>query len=433
MLCASAFCLLNSWPSSGADIAVRVLDASDQTPLPGATLAVLGTEFGGYADEEGYCRVEGLPDGQYDLLCSHIGYRSHTLRGVAPGEEERVVALEPTAVEVPELVVSAARRSQTFAQAPISISVADAQRIAAYNAFSLTGPLRYVSGISQVDNRPVVRGSSGYSRGTGSRLLLLVDGFPMLSSDVGDIKWDAVPLQQVERVEVVKGAGSALYGTGALGGVINVLTRDPARAPGTRFRLLSGLYSQPAYSQWHWSESPMHFIGFDVSHNRVLGRTGLALSGGHNRGTGYHQNGDGGRYRLYAKAVHRFSPTSYWRVMGNWALDDHGVFVQWRDRSQPLSVPANDVRPILPRGSCTSIPSTTDWSTASWATASRRGITARVLPAMRRLGAWPRMGTKFRAKVSSTTRGCAVGVGRWGWPRWPIWCARPAISSVRAL
>ena len=180
----------------------------------------------------------------------------------------------------PELVVSAARRSQTFAQAPISISVADAERIADHNAFSLTGPLRYVSGVSQVDNQPVVRGSSGYSRGTGSRLLLLVDGFPMLSSDVGDIKWDAVPLQQVERVEVVKGAGSALYGTGALGGVINVLTRDPARAPGTRFRLLSGLYSQPTHSQWHWRESPMHFAGFDVSHNRVLGRTGLALSGG---------------------------------------------------------------------------------------------------------------------------------------------------------
>ena len=343
MLCASALCLLTCWPSSAADIVVRVRDASDQTPLPGATLAVLGTEFGGYANEEGYCRIEGLPPGRYDLLCSHIGYRSHTLRGVAPGADERVVALEPTAVEVPELVVSAARRSQTFAQAPISISVADAERIADHNAFSLTGPLRYVSGVSQVGSEPVVRGSSGFSRGTGSRLLMLVDGFPLLSSDLGDIKWDAVPLQQVERVEVVKGAGSALYGTGALGGVINVLTRDPARAPGTRFRLLSGLYSPPTYRPWRWTDSPMHFVGFDASHNRVLGRTGVALSGGHNRGTGYHQNGDGRRSHLYAKAVHRFSPTSYWRVMGHWALDDFGVFVQWRDRSQPLAVPTSDV------------------------------------------------------------------------------------------
>ena len=341
MLCASALCLLNCWPSSAADIVVRVRDASDQIPLPGATLAVLGTEFGGSADEEGYCRIEGLPPGRYDLLCSHIGYRSHTLPGVAPGEE-RVVALEPMAVEVPELVVSASRRSQTFAQAPISISVADAERIADHNAFSLTGPLRYVSGVSQVGSQPVVRGSSGYSRGTGSRLLMLVDGFPLLSSDLGDIKWDAVPLQQVERVEVVKGAGSALYGTGALGGVINVLTRDPARAPGTRFRLLSGLYSPPAHRPWRWTDSPMQFVGFDASHNRVWGRTGLALSGGHNRGTGYHQNGDGRRYHLYAKAVHRFSPTSYWRVMSHWALDDFGVFVQWRDRSQPLAVPASD-------------------------------------------------------------------------------------------
>ena len=82
---------------------------------------------------------------------------------------------------------------------------------------------------------------------------MLVDGFPLLAADLGDIKWDAVPLHQVERVEVIKGAGSALYGTGALGGVINVLTRDPARKPGTRFRLLSGLYSPPAHRGWRWS------------------------------------------------------------------------------------------------------------------------------------------------------------------------------------
>lgn len=305
-------------------------------------MAVLGTEFGGHADEEGYCRVEGLPPGRYDLQCSHIGYRPHTVNEVETNAPDLVIALEPSAVEVPGVVVSAARRAQTFAQAPISIAVADARRIADYNSFSLVAPLRYVSGISQVGGQLNIRGSSGFSRGTGSRILMLVDGFPMLSADLGDIKWDAVPLHQVERVEVVKGAGSALYGTGALGGVINVLTRDPARKPGTRFRLISGLYSPPAYRSWRWTQKPMHLAGFDLSHNRVVGRTALALSGGHNRSTGYHQNGDARRYHLYAKAVHRFSSTSHWRTMANWALDDHGVFVQWRDRSEPLAVPTGD-------------------------------------------------------------------------------------------
>ncbi len=344
LLFASVCSPLNSSPSWAAELVVLVRDAQDQALLPGATLAVLGTEFGGHSDGEGRCRIEGLPPGQYDLLCSFVGYRPQTLRDLATGDREYVVALEPSTLALPGVVVSAVGRSQTAAEAPISIAVADAAQIADYNTVSLVAPLRYISGISQVGDQVNIRGSSGYSRGTGSRILMLVDGFSLLSADVGDIKWDAVPLHQVERVEVVKGAGSALYGTGALGGVINVLTRDPGKRPSTRFRLLSGLYSQPAYRQWRWTEDPMYLAGFDLSHDRTIGRTGLALSGGHNRSTGYHQNGDGRRYHLYAKTVHRFSPMRYWRTMGNWARDDHGVFVQWRNRTQPLSVSEDDAQ-----------------------------------------------------------------------------------------
>ena len=318
-----------------------MVDARDSEPLPGATVVVLGTDLGGHTDEGGYCRIEGLPAGRYDLLCSHIGYRSKSLHGVETGQELRC-ALEASAVAVPEVVVSATRRSQTFATTPISIAVTEASRIAEHNALSLVDPLRDVAGVSQVGGQLNIRGSSGFSRGTGSRILMLVDGFPFLAADLGDIKWDAIPLHQVERVEVIKGAGSALYGTGALGGVINVLTRDPGEEPQTRFRLLSGFYSQPAYRTWRWSDNSMLLGGFDLSHNRLVGRTGLALSGGHNRTTGYYQNGDARRYHLYAKAVHRFAPTSYWRTMANWALDDHGVFVQWRDRDTPLAVPVGD-------------------------------------------------------------------------------------------
>ena len=303
---------------------------------------MLGTAFGAVADSAGICRIEGLPAGRYDVQCSHIGYVPHTLRDLPTDAPVRSADLAASAVALPGVVVSALRRPQTFAAAPVSIAIADAERIGDHNAFSLAAPLRYVSGISQVDGQLNIRGSSGFSRGIGSRILMLVDGFPLLAADLSDIKWDAVPLQQVERVEVVKGAGSALYGTGALGGVINVLTREPGDNSATRFRLLSGVYSPPAHSAWRWTDAMMHLAGFDLNRDVVVGRTALALSGGHNRTTGYHQNGDARRYHLYAKAQHRFSASSHWRTMVHWALDDHGVFVQWRDRNQPLAVPAVD-------------------------------------------------------------------------------------------
>ena len=321
----------------------RVVDAEQKVGLPGAAIALLGTEFGAHADERGYFHLKGLPPGRYDVLVSFIGYRSLKLEGVEAGTgEELEIALYPSAIELPDMVVSATRRTQSFAEAPVSMSVISAPQIAAYNTFSISGPLNEVSGVSMVGSQVNIRGSSGYSRGTGSRVLLLLDGFPMLSADLGDIKWDAIPVGEVERVEVLKGAGSALYGTGALGGVINVITRPPDDEPRTGFRLISGLYSQPAYRSWRWTDDPMYLAGVDLSHSRRLGQTGLRVAIGHQRGTGYQENDDFLRYRAYAKAVHHFAAGTYWRTLVNWAIDDHGVVVQWKDRQEPLRVPEGD-------------------------------------------------------------------------------------------
>ncbi|MFH1571049.1 MAG: TonB-dependent receptor [Gemmatimonadota bacterium] len=164
----------------------------------------------------------------------------------------------------------------------------------------------------------------------------------MLSADSGDIKWDVIPVDQVERLEVVKGAGSALYGTGALGGVINVITRSPAARPRTRVRLLSGLLSQPAYAAWQWRDDPMYLVGADVSHSRRWRGVGLAAAAGHRRTTGYEENGDSRQYNAYVKSTAAVGERTTWTGLASWSLDDHGTFLQWRSRTEPLRVPPGD-------------------------------------------------------------------------------------------
>ena len=321
----------------------RILDRQGGTALPGATVVVLGTESGALADEEGRFCLEGLPPGSYDLLVSFVGYEARKLRDVEAGSgRDMQISLRRSSIELPSLVVSATRRRQAFIEAPLSLSVANSGDIAAHNSFTLQAPLRYQPGVSMVGSQVNIRGSSGYSRGTGSRVLLLLDGFPMLSADLGDIKWRAIPVGEVERLEVIKGSGSALYGTGALGGVINVITRQPSADPRTRFRLLGGLYSQPAHESWRWTDDPMYLTGMDWSHNRRLGRTGALVSAGYKRSSGYHENDDFRRYHLFAKAVHHFAPGTYWSNLVNWSVDDHGVFLRWKNRLEPLKVPAKD-------------------------------------------------------------------------------------------
>ena len=344
------FCLLSCWTSwvgasetTGSVLCGQIVDAHSGTALSGAAVVVLDTEFGTLADADGGFCLEELPPGRYDLLISFIGYRTRKLQDVeADDERDLQVSLRRTAIELPSLVVSATRRQQAFIEAPLSMSVASPGDIAAHNSFTLLAPLRYQSGVSLVGSQVNIRGSSGFSRGTGSRVLLLLDGFPMLSADLGDIKWKAIPAAEVERLEVIKGAGSALYGTGALGGVINVITRRPSSVPRTRIRLLGGLYSQPAHRAWRWTDDPMYLAGLDLSHSRRLGRTGALVSAGYKRSTGYHENDDFRRYHIFAKGVHHFAPGTYWSNLVNWSVDDHGVFLQWKNRLEPLKVPTED-------------------------------------------------------------------------------------------
>ncbi len=329
--------------TAGPMLCGQVVDAQAGTGLPGATVVVLGAGFGALADGDGRFCLDELPRGRYDLLVSFIGYQTRKLQEVEAGAGRAIrVSLRRAAIELPSLVVSANRRHQAFNEAPLSMSVASPGDIAAHNSFTLQAPLRYQSGVSLVGSQVNIRGSSGYSRGTGSRVLLLLDGFPMLSADLGDIKWKAIPAGEVERLEVIKGAGSALYGTGALGGVINVITRRPSSVPQTRIRLLGGTYSQPFYKAWRWADDPMYLAGLDLSHSRRVGRTGALVSAGYKRSTGYHENDDFRRYHIFAKGVHHFAPGTYWSNLVNWSVDDHGVFLQWKNRLEPLKVPAKD-------------------------------------------------------------------------------------------
>ena len=331
-------------PATGAEISGRIVAAVDSTALAGATVYLERTRQGSLAGEGGSFRFAAEP-GRQLLIISFVGYRTRTV-SLEIGEGESLdlgsILLEESAVELPGVVVTATRRPQPFAEAPVSMSVTGRRELTGFNSFSLSGPLRHLPGVTQVGSQVSIRGSSGYSRGTGSRVLLLLDGVPALSADQGDIKWDIIPVTEVERVELIKGAGSAMYGTGALGGVINVLTRTPSELPETRFRLVSGLHDQPAHPSWKWRDL-MYLGGVDVSRSGTTAAGGYLVSAGHKRGTGYRENSESNRYNLFAKGTRQLGRHTRWTGLANWAYDDHEVFLQWKDRATPLLVPGGDL------------------------------------------------------------------------------------------
>ncbi len=254
--------MLALWPvaatgqTTSGSVRGSVKDAETGRPVIGANVTLRNTFIGASSDSKGIYELERVPPGTYTLSVSMMGYERVMAEGVPirGGEVTMVdISIHAVALQSEPVIVTANRREQSLQEVPVSVSTVTAQTIADRNNITLDDALRYVPGVNMLSDQVNIRGSTGYSRGVGSRVLVLLDGLPYFTGDTGEINWETIPMFEVDRVEVVKGAGSALYGSSALGGVINVITRETPSTPEFRFRVFSGLYDKPRYSEWDWS------------------------------------------------------------------------------------------------------------------------------------------------------------------------------------
>ena len=121
------------------------------------------------------------------------------------------------------------------------MDVVKAGDIARQAPTDISSTLRTLPGVDIVDKQPSMRGGSGWTYGVGARSQILIDGMSTLNPKTGEINWNTIPLENVEQVEVIKGASSVLYGSSALNGIINIRTARPGLTPKTRFSAYVGV------------------------------------------------------------------------------------------------------------------------------------------------------------------------------------------------
>lgn len=294
----------------------QVRDAENGEPLPLASVRLSGMPFSGMADATGKFHLTSLPPGQYTLIVSYLGFREKVLENVSVQPEKNTwldVSLEPVALPVGEVVVTASLRSQAIKMAPASIGVVTAKQLQERQvttfdqAFDdMPGVVVTRSGGANVQAFSIRGASEVAGGGIGNRVLLLIDGRPALSPESGGALWNLVPLGSIERIEVLRGAYSSLYGSSAMGGVVNVITRKPDATPQTRLHLNYGAYGGAPRSTGYSRYNDFHTA--EISHSRSLGKFSYLVDAGWKSDDGHKEKSGFELLNLYAKANWEITP-----------------------------------------------------------------------------------------------------------------------------
>lgn len=205
----------------------RVVDAETKVPLVGATILVEGTGYGAFTDERGFYSIENLFAGEYSLRARFVGYETqHTKTVVVRRETIAAVNFELRRIFLPvdEIVAEGVGSQLETSNFVKRLTVEEIEKS---NAHTVGELLEHVSGVDIIDEG----GGSGRKRISirGSRsnhVIVVVDGVSLSDPLTGDVDLSLIPLSMVKEVRITKSGGSHLYGSGALGGVIDIVTRS---------------------------------------------------------------------------------------------------------------------------------------------------------------------------------------------------------------
>jgi len=258
-----------------------VKDKSTLEPLIGASVILrLDRSFGTAADINGQFSLQ-LQRGTYTFLITYTGMKSDTISlRIEPGQTvERHILLEPFVSQLQGVEIKVGKFDKPIEEMTVSMEVIKAGLIESKNTQNVQTILDYVPGLNILDSEPQIRGGSGFTFGVGSKVAVLVDDMPMLSGDAGRPYWDFVPVENIEQIEVIKGASSVLSGTSAVSGAIHIRTAMPGIEPMTKITAFAGGYTSPGDRSQKWWDDYPYIAGANFLHTRKIKNLDLVLGG----------------------------------------------------------------------------------------------------------------------------------------------------------
>lgn len=232
--------------AQNATLKGTIKDSKSNELLIGVNVSVENSTTGTTSDENGYYELS-LEPGSYKVTFSYVGYDDITKQVTLKANQVDVYDIYMGEVQslLDEVVVTSSKFERKIGEETVSIDIIKPAALEKQNLIVVSDVLKRTSGVTIVDGQANIRGGSGYSYGAGTRVLLLLDDLPILQADAGFPSWDGLPVENIGQIEVIKGAASALYGTSAMNGIINIRTSYPTSKPYMKFSVFGTVSDKP--------------------------------------------------------------------------------------------------------------------------------------------------------------------------------------------
>ncbi|MEO0777173.1 MAG: TonB-dependent receptor [Bacteroidota bacterium] len=306
-----------------------VTDAESGEALISATVRV--GDLGVVTDPEGRYRFD-YQAGEQEVVVSYLGYeelrQQVSISAEAPREYNFQLRSATTLLQT--ATVTSGKYAKPLSEVTVSMEVIQPRLIEASNTATADEILSKIPGVSIAEGQANIRGGSGWSYGAGSRVLLLVDDIPALQADAGFPNWSDIPVENIEQVEVIKGAASALYGSSAMNGIINIRTAYAKSEPETKVSAFYTLYGAPsdADKKW-WSASPFQ-RGLSLAHRQKFDQLDLVLGAFGYELESFRADTEDRFARLNFNTRYRFNDRLSAGVAGNFNLGESENYFYWR-------------------------------------------------------------------------------------------------------
>lgn len=221
----SAFLICQSAPAQKASVNGRIMNESGEA-VPYATVLLTEIKQGCTAQADGAFMLREVPPGTYRLLVSSLGYHALSQEITLRRDEDLRLALslKPRYGKLDEVIVTATRTARSADNIPLPVEVISAEEIERMGSVRLQEVLQEQTGLQIVSDH----GSGLQMQGLGSEyILFLLDGEPLIGRTAGTLELNRLAVENIERIEIIKGPSSSLYGSEAMAGVVNIITKKP--------------------------------------------------------------------------------------------------------------------------------------------------------------------------------------------------------------